>query len=418
MLKSLGLVWIPGVMAGMMVSSASPLYAGIFQFIVVTMILAASASPGCSRRCSCENAPSRQRRNWRRARKASQPPPGSGKTWRRLAKLNRQALCCRARHALFHHSEQCAVVCLEAVRQLQCPSEGLASVVESVRKTLFAGGVLHIGSFWARPASDACGGVERQGSHALVLPVSGLFTKHEAPGRYLIGTPSHAVLFAANVPYRIGYPGAIGDRALILRFGEELAAEPPNRCDTSPTCGLLPAGAMMLRNLLWLRLQRSEPDAFESETLGLDLLGMSLGSMSAGLPSPRRSALPRRRRAVERVKEAVAAAPAERWSVAKLAKVASLSPFHLCHVFRETAGTSLYDYVLHERLAHSLAAVLDGGDNLTAIALDAGFASHSHFTARFRGFFGITPTALRRTASVAHIAQLRKIMTAARRLPA
>jgi AraC-like DNA-binding protein len=114
----------------------------------------------------------------------------------------------------------------------------------------------------------------------------------------------------------------------------------------------------------------------------------------------------------------VAAAPAERWSVAQLAKVASLSPFHLCHVFRATAGASLYDYVLRERLAHSLAAVLDGGDNLTAIALDAGFASHSHFTARFRGFFGITPTALRRTASAAHIAQLRKIMTAARRLPA
>ena len=29
MLKSLGLVWIPGVMAGMMVSGASPIYAGI-----------------------------------------------------------------------------------------------------------------------------------------------------------------------------------------------------------------------------------------------------------------------------------------------------------------------------------------------------------------------------------------------------
>jgi putative ABC transport system permease protein len=42
MLKSLGFVWIPGVMAGMLVSGASPVYAGIFQFIVVAMILAAS----------------------------------------------------------------------------------------------------------------------------------------------------------------------------------------------------------------------------------------------------------------------------------------------------------------------------------------------------------------------------------------
>jgi len=290
--------------------------------------------------------------------------------------------------------------------------------VPTIRKTLFAGDALQIGSFRARPSSDACGDVERQSSNAVVLPVGGLFSKHDAPGRYVIGTPSHAVLFTANAPYRIGFPGAIGDHALVLRFGEDLA---PDRLSQSRSddCfafyGLLSADAMLLRNLLWARLQRSEADAFESETLGLDLLGMSLGSMCAGLPTPRRSALVRRQRAVERVKEAVAAAPADRWSIARLAKVASLSPFHLCHVFREMVGTSIHDYVLRERLARALDAVLDGGDELTAIALDAGFASHSHFTARFRGFFGVTPTALRRTATAGHIAQLRKIMTARRR---
>ena len=46
MLKSLGLVWIPGVMAGMMVSGASPVYAGIYRFIIVAMILAASGITG------------------------------------------------------------------------------------------------------------------------------------------------------------------------------------------------------------------------------------------------------------------------------------------------------------------------------------------------------------------------------------
>jgi putative ABC transport system permease protein len=46
MLKSLGLVWIPGVMAGMMVAGASPVYAGIYQFIIVAMILAASGITG------------------------------------------------------------------------------------------------------------------------------------------------------------------------------------------------------------------------------------------------------------------------------------------------------------------------------------------------------------------------------------
>ena len=46
MLKSLGFVWIPGVMAGMLVSGASPIYAGIFQFVIVAMILAASGIAG------------------------------------------------------------------------------------------------------------------------------------------------------------------------------------------------------------------------------------------------------------------------------------------------------------------------------------------------------------------------------------
>jgi putative ABC transport system permease protein len=46
MLKSLGLVWIPGVMAGMMLSGVSPVYAGIYQFIIVAMILSASGITG------------------------------------------------------------------------------------------------------------------------------------------------------------------------------------------------------------------------------------------------------------------------------------------------------------------------------------------------------------------------------------
>jgi AraC-like DNA-binding protein len=81
-------------------------------------------------------------------------------------------------------------------------------------------------------------------------------------------------------------------------------------------------------------------------------------------------------------------------------------------VFHALVGTSIYDYVVRERLAQALNAVLDSGDDLTTIALDAGFASHSHFTARFRRFFGCTPTALRRGASAGRAGQLRKIMTA------
>jgi AraC-like DNA-binding protein len=285
------------------------------------------------------------------------------------------------------------------------------------RRTLFASGILQIGLFAARPLSDACGDVERQDSNVVVLPVSGVFARHDAPGRHVIGTPSHAVLVAADAPYRLSFPGAIGDRALILRFGQPVRLDQLDchgASEDAASHGLLPAGAMMLRNLLWTRLANAQADAFEAEALGLDLLDVALTSMRSGGAPLRRATRIRRMRALERVKEAVAVAPAENWNIAKLAKVANLSPFHLCHVFRQMVGTSIYDYVLKERLAQALAAVVDGGDDLTAIALDAGFASHSHFTARFRRFFGLTPTELRRLATVEHIAQLRNIMTARR----
>src|SRR5229473_7457102 len=97
--------------------------------------------------------------------------------------------------------------------------------VEISRKTLFESGTLQISLFEARPRSDACGGVEWQDRNAVVLPLSGVFSKHDAPGRHVIGTPSHAVFVAANTPYRISFPGGIGDRALTLRFSEELAPE-------------------------------------------------------------------------------------------------------------------------------------------------------------------------------------------------
>ncbi|PSQ80885.1 MAG: ABC transporter permease [Bacteroidetes bacterium QS_1_63_11] len=40
-LKSLGWVWIPGVMAGMILGGANPVYAALYQFVIMAMIFAA-----------------------------------------------------------------------------------------------------------------------------------------------------------------------------------------------------------------------------------------------------------------------------------------------------------------------------------------------------------------------------------------
>ena len=168
--------------------------------------------------------------------------------------------------------------------------------MEIRRKTLFESETLQVGLFESRPSSDACGEVERQSLNAIVLPLSGLFAKHEAPGRQVTGTPSHAVYFAPDAPYRISFPGAIGDRAITLRFGDGLAPEQIDvRGDEGlASQGLLSAKAMMLRNLLWRRLEKGEADDFEAEAFGLDLLDVSLASVRPGQLPVRRSALARR----------------------------------------------------------------------------------------------------------------------------
>jgi putative ABC transport system permease protein len=41
-LRSLGIVWIPGLMAGMILAGSDPVYAAIYQFVVIAMIFASS----------------------------------------------------------------------------------------------------------------------------------------------------------------------------------------------------------------------------------------------------------------------------------------------------------------------------------------------------------------------------------------
>ncbi|HEX4020282.1 MAG TPA: ABC transporter permease [Acidobacteriaceae bacterium] len=40
-LRSLGIVWIPGIMAGMILSGSSPVYAALYQFVILSMIFTA-----------------------------------------------------------------------------------------------------------------------------------------------------------------------------------------------------------------------------------------------------------------------------------------------------------------------------------------------------------------------------------------
>jgi AraC family transcriptional regulator len=84
-------------------------------------------------------------------------------------------------------------------------------------------------------------------------------------------------------------------------------------------------------------------------------------------------------------------------SLPEIARAVGSSVYHLCRTFRETTGSSLHAYRNQLRLRRSL-ALLSGGREITDIALELGYSSHSHFTFAFRRAFGTTPVAFRTQA--------------------
>ena len=82
--------------------------------------------------------------------------------------------------------------------------------------------------------------------------------------------------------------------------------------------------------------------------------------------------------------------------LAGLAREVGVHPAHLAQEFRRHFGCSVGEYVRERRLdlAHRLLSTTDR--SIGEIAIEAGFADHSHLTRAFRLRSGSTPSALRR----------------------
>jgi AraC family transcriptional regulator len=78
-----------------------------------------------------------------------------------------------------------------------------------------------------------------------------------------------------------------------------------------------------------------------------------------------------------------------------IAEHARVTPAHLCRVFRRMTGWSIHRYVTQLRLRAALEPLAGGERDLSGLAFDLGFSSHSHFTHAFRREFGATPSAWR-----------------------
>jgi AraC-like DNA-binding protein len=137
-------------------------------------------------------------------------------------------------------------------------------------------------------------------------------------------------------------------------------------------------GSIGVGHLAEERLQVA-PDDDESACCWLDLAA----PVAHHVVDPRISAAARR----------IRDEPATTISSRELAAAAGLSESRFLHLIRDESGTTLRRYRLWVRLMQAGAAIA-AGDNLTAAAMKAVFASPSHLADRFKTTFGVSASQL------------------------
>lgn len=218
----------------------------------------------------------------------------------------------------------------------------------------------------------------------MVFPYRGVYVRHVGRSE-AVAEANQVLFFNRGEGYQISHPVAGGDACLSLVIAEdsraELATQKPNelrRRINAESQSLL----MQLRH----QLLNEHIGELEAESVTLSLARSVFGERA---PRGTTGA----RKVVERAKLVLASDLARRWTLADVAEQVGVSPVYLTQLFKHVEGIPLYRYQLRLRLARALELLgrLRVGDDISALSLDLGFSSHSHFTATFRRAYGRTP---------------------------
>lgn len=232
------------------------------------------------------------------------------------------------------------------------------------------------------------------------FPYRGMLVWH-VRGDEIVGDANQVLFVTAGEDCRISNPVSGGYRELII------TPEPSVLADIAR--GIPLRGHPLFRS----RARRVQPylqclrarflawanrDSVENE-LAAEELVLALLRAALDADGPREAVGGSTRRLIRQTKEYLEAELASPIRLADVGRAVGASPAYLTHLFRAVEGISLHQYLMQLRLARALVE-LPHADDLTALALEVGFSSHSHFTAAFRRTFGATPSELRQTSRV------------------
>ncbi|WP_202845107.1 helix-turn-helix domain-containing protein [Luteimonas saliphila] len=231
----------------------------------------------------------------------------------------------------------------------------------------------------------------------LVFPYRGTWVRHLGADA-AVADASQVLLFNAGETYRVSHPHPGSDASLVLEVDETLLRElaPPALLQDGAALRFrrqrlrIDPRAQVLVALLRHALREGTAEALEGESLALVLASRALGPRTAHVAGAGSA----RQRLVERTKLVLAGDLARRWTLAEIAAQVGVSPVYLTQCFRQVEGVPLYRYQVRLRLARALDRLAEHED-LSALALELGFSSHSHFAASFQQAYGRTPSAFR-----------------------
>jgi AraC-like DNA-binding protein len=235
-----------------------------------------------------------------------------------------------------------------------------------------------------------------------VFPHRGVYV-HGVGAKDYVADVSHVMIINGDEPYRVSHPVPGGDATLTLAVDPAILLEVTPleyRCTRErPALNRsslrLDARTQVLAAQLRQRLARGSVGQLEAEAIALRLIRRTLG---ANTSHSSRSFDRGPKRLADQVKMLLSADPWQRWTLTTIAAEVGVTPVYLTDAFRRVEGIPLYRY--HLRLRHALALeMLADSDDLTTLAIELGFHSHSHFSASFKKVYGQTPSEFKRSVT-------------------
>jgi AraC family transcriptional regulator len=265
---------------------------------------------------------------------------------------------------------------------------------------------------------------EQSENNSIVLMRHGAFAKHLGKRR-VTADVNQVVFFSKNSVYRISHPTGHGDRGtsflVSLQILNDIIRELDPTIDEHPDQPFAFVTTRCDTQLFWRCLelvQRLERAA--EEPLGhlwadetalqwvADVLESAYERNDKPVRSRRMSTKMDHAEKTEAAKAFLASHMSEQVMLTEVADEVAASPFNFARIFRQQSGLPVHRYLTLLRLRASLEQLFDGQADLTNLALNLGFSSHSHFTAIFRREFGQTPSEVRKNGTSSKFRELSK----------